>query len=262
MDIIFMKKHYQPTLIKVKLLTFCTRGLLIILSLVTFYGCQKTKETGSWSEKYDFIYDIQPIVFHYDHGILAGSYPQNQETTEVKFNDVCNYLGHVCLCGAGGYKVSEIAINSLKKPEETLEKGDFILISSRDHTVSDVISFVLGCSRRNDPEKNQYFINPDIEAPKREYHYFIGYPPQEKAVHVIYRKHLLIGNELMDRLWKVELTYEENPASVNQADLELYKNTMFTVVNDVLLNQKIGLFDVELIDYDEFLSILQQLKAD
>lgn len=59
-------------------------------------------------------------------------------------------------------------------------------------------------------------------------------------------------------VWKVELAYEENPASVNQADLELNKNTMFTVVNDVLLNQKNGLFDVELIDYDEFLSILKQ----
>ena len=232
-----------------------------ILLLVTFYGCQKTKKTGSWNKKYDFIYDIQPIVFHYDHGILAGSYSQNQETTEVKFNDVCNYLGHVCLCGAGGYKISEIALDSLTKPDEILEKGDFMLISSRDHTISDVISFVLGGSRRNDPEKNQYFIDPTIKTPKREYHYFIGYPPQRKAVHIIYRKHLLIGNELMDRLWKVELAYEENPASVNKADLELYQNTMFNMVKDVLLDQKDGLFDIELIDYDEFLSIIKRLKA-
>ena len=66
----------------------------------------------------------------------------------------------------------------------------------------------------------------------------------------------------MDRLWKVELAYEENTASVNQADLELYQNTMFTMVKDVLLDQKSGLFDVELIDYDEFLSILKKLKAE
>ena len=255
------KKHSQLTLIKIKLLTICTWGLFSILLLVTFCGCQKMKMTGPWNEKYDFIYDIQPIIFHYDHGILAGSYPGNQETTEVKFNDVCNYLGHVCLCGAGGYKISEIAINSLIKPGETLEKGDFILISSRDHTISDAVSFVLGCSRRNDPEKNQYFIDPKIEALRREYHYFIGYHPQEKAVHITYRKHLLIGNEMMDRLWKVELAYEENPASVNQADLELYQNTMFNVVRDVLLYPKNGLFDVESINYDEFLSILKRLKA-
>ena len=65
----------------------------------------------------------------------------------------------------------------------------------------------------------------------------------------------------MDKLWHVELAYEENPASVNQADLELYKNTMYTVVNNVLSDQKKGLFNVELIDYDEFQSILKQLKA-
>ena len=158
-------------------------------------------------------------------------------------------------------KISEIAINSLKKPKETLEKGDFILISSRDHTISDVVSFVLGCSRRNDPEKNQYFIDPKIEAPRREYHYFIGYPPQEKAVHIVYRKHLLIGNELMDRLWKVELAYEENPTYVSQTDLELYQNTMFNMVKDVLLDPQEDLFDVEMIDYNEFLSILNKLKA-
>lgn len=253
-----MKKYYQPKLINTKILIICSRGLLLILLSAAFCGCQKTKTTGLWHEKYDFIYDIQPIIFHYDHGILAGSYPQNRETTEVKFDDVCNYLGHVCLCGAGGYKISEIAINSLTIPTETLEKGDFILISSRDHTVSDVISFVLGCNRRNAPEKNQYFIDSEIEAPKREYHYFIGYPPQEKAVHIIYRKHLLIGNELMDRLWKVELAYEENAASVNQADLELYQNTMFNMVKDVLLDKKNGLFEVELIDYDEFQSFLKR----
>ena len=245
-----------------KLLTICIWGLVVILLAVTFYGCQKTKKAGPWNEKYDFIYNMQPIIFHYDHGVLAGSYLQNRETTEVRFNDVCNYMGHVCLCGAGGYKISELAVNSLKKPEEILEKGDFILISSRDHTVSDVISFVLGCTRRNDPEKSQYFIDSEIKAPKREYHYFIGYPPGKKAVHIIYRKHLLIGNELMDRLWKVELAYEKDPASVNKSDLELYRNTIFTVVKDVLSNQKEGLFDVELIDYEEFLSILKRSDGD
>ena len=253
-----MKKHCQPALIKIKLFKIRAFGLLLVLLSVLFCGCQETKEAGPWNEKYDFIYDIQPVILHYDHGILAGSYPQNQETTEIQFNDVCNYLGHVCLCGAGGYKISELAINALKKPEETLEKGDFILISSRDHTVSDVIAYILGCTRRNDPEKSHYFINPDIEAPKREYHYYIGYPPQEKAVHIIYRKHLLIGNELMDRLWKVELAYEENQASINQTDLELYQNTMLQLVTNVLLDQKTGLFEIELIDYDQFLAMLKK----
>lgn len=234
--------------------------VLPLISLLMLLGsCQKSPASGSWNEKYDFIYDLQPITFHYDHGIIAGSYPSNHETTQISFDDVSHYLGHVCLCGAGGYKISETAINTLTESGENLERGDFILISSRDHTVSDVIAYVLGCSRRNDLLKNQYFIDSSIEAPKREYHYYIGYPLQNKAVHILYRKHLLIGNELMDRLWKVELVYEEDSSTVSSEDIKLYQDTMYQMIQDVLLNQKDGLFTVETINYAEFLSILNPL---
>jgi hypothetical protein len=236
-------------------------GLSLSFLCVLFSGCNETKNAETWNEKYDFVYDLPPIVFHYDHGILAGSYPGNRETVTIQFNDVSKYLGHVCLCGAGGYKISEKAINMLNDSKEPLERGDFTLISSRDHTVSDVVAYVLGCSRRSDPGKNQYFVDSGIKAPKREYHYYIGYSPTEKAVHVIYRKHLLIGNQLMDSLWKVELGYEENPANVSREEFELYQNTMYNMVKNVLLDQKEGLIEVEPIDYDKFQEILEGLKA-
>lgn len=235
-------------------------ALLVVILVIFFSGCNETKKSD-WNKKYDFIYNLSPIVFHYDHGILAGSYPGNRETTEIHFNDVSKYLGHVCLCGAGGYQISKKAINLLNDPGEPLERGEFTLVSSRDHTISDVIAYVLGCSRRNDPGKNQLFVDPSIEAPKREYHYYIGYAPTKKAVHVVYRKHLLIGNQLMDSLWKVELAYEEDPATVSKADAELYQNTMFRMVSDLLLDRKEGLIAVEPIDYDAFRAMLEKLKA-
>lgn len=238
-----------------------------LLLLLLFIACNQTdsqigKTKSRWNQKYNFIYDIPPITFHYDHGILAGSYVPGGETTEVRFDDVSSYLGHVCLCGAGGFRISQLALNLLKENEQLLEKGDFLLISSRDHTVSDVIAFVLGCSRRNNLENNQYFVDDTIEAPKREYHYFIGYPQLKKAVHILYRKHLLIGNELMDRLWKVELAYDENPADVAPADLKLYQDTMVDMVTEVLKGQKEGLFEIEPIDYDIFLSHINRLKKE
>ena len=240
----------------IKITALCT---LLILNL---YSCsQKTDNETPWNEKYDFIYDISPIVFHYDHGILAGSYPADRETTEVNFNDVSRFLGHVCLCGAGGYRIAQIAVNLMNDTEKPLEKGDFTLISSRDHDISDAAAYVLGCVRRNDPDKNQYFIDQSIEAPKREYHYYIAYHPQKQAVHIIYRKHLLIGNEKMDRLWKVELAYEEDPASVNQTDIELYQNAMLQVVKDVLLDKKEGLFEAKSIEYEEFLQRLNRINT-
>ena len=227
---------------------------------VTLFS-QTINNESPWNKKYDFIYDIPPILFHFHHGILAGSYPPNQETIEVSFNDVSCFLGHVCLCGAGGYHISQIATDLIKRTGEPLEREGFTLISSRDHTVSDVIAYVLGCSRRNNPEKNYYFIDETINAPKRVYHYYIGYHPQKKAVHIVYNKHLLIGNELMDRLWKVELAFDKNPHSVNQADIELYQDTMEDIVKEVLLDQKKGLFEVKPIEYDEFLSRLSKLKS-
>ena len=224
--------------------------------------CETLINNGSpWNEKYDFIYDIPPIIFHYHHGILAGSYPRGQETMEISFNDVSRFLGHVCLCGAGGYQVSQIAVDLMKGTGEPLEREGFTLISSRDHTVSDVIAYVLGCSRRNNPEKNHYFIDESIKAPKRVYHYYIGYHPQKKAVHIVYNKHLLIGNELMDRLRKVELAFDNDPASVNKADIKLYQDTMEDVVKDVLLDQEKGLFEIQPIEYDEFLSQISKLKT-
>lgn len=130
---------------------------LLILNLGLSFGSQKVVKGTHWNKKFDFIYDIPPIFFHYYHGVLAGSYQPGQETAEVSFNDVSSLLGHVCLCGAGGYRISQIAVNLMKGNEKTLEKGEFTLVSSRDHTVSDVIAYVLGCSRRNDPEKKSLF---------------------------------------------------------------------------------------------------------
>lgn len=235
--------------------------ILLVLTACNPSDSETDKIESRWNQKYDFIYNVPAIRFHYDHGVIAGSYVPGQETTEVRFSDVSSYLGHVCLCGAGGYRVSQLAENLLKEDRRSLEKGDFTLISSRDHTVSDVIAFVLGCTRRNDPEKNQYFIDETIEVPKREYHYFIGYHPQKRAVHVVYRKHLLIGNEQMDRLWKIELAYDQNPADVDPSDMKLYRETMVDMVNEVLLGQMEGLFEAKLIDYDKFLSQLSRLKS-
>jgi len=238
----------------------------IVFSLLVLAACEQTdSQFGSespWNSKYNYIYTVPSITFHYDHGVLAGSYEPGCETTEVQFNDVCSYLGHVCLCGAGGYKISQLAENLMSEDEQLLEKGDFTLISSRDHTISDVIAYVFGCTRRNDPEKNQYFIDDTIEAPRREYHYFLGCHPQKKAVHIVYRKHLLIGNEKMDRLWQVELAFDHNPGDVSRSDLKLYQVTMADMVSEVLTEQKEGLFELELIDYDEFIKDLNHLKSE
>ena len=243
-----------------KMLKYLLPISILISTVLGAAESQSETDRSRWHRKYDFIYDLPAITFHYDHGVLAGSYEPERETTEIRFDDVSSYLSHVCLCGAGGFRISQIAGEALREDDAPLEKGDFLLISSRDHTVSDVIAYVLGCSRRNDPEKNQYFIDESIEAPRREYHYYIGYPLDKKAVHVIYRKHLLIGNELMDRLWQMELAYDCNPADVTPSDMKLYQDTMVEMVREVLTGKKEGLFEVESIDYNSFTSHLSRLR--
>ena len=65
----------------------------------------------------------------------------------------------------------------------------------------------------------------------------------------------------MDSLWKVELAFDKDPASVNKDDVKLYQDTMLEVVNEVLLGQEKGLFEAKLIEYDEFLSRMSKLKS-
>ena len=249
-------KHLKfPTILITGILLFA-----FVTIPVTLFS-QTINNESSWNEKYDFIYVVPPIIFHYHHGVLAGSYPPGQETAEISFNDVSCFLGHVCLCGAGGYRISQIVTDLMMEPGNPLEREGFTLISSRDHTVSDVIAYVLGCSRRDDPEKNHYFIDDSINTPKRVYHYYIGYHAQKKAVRIVYNKHLLIGNELMDRLWKVELAFDEDPDSVDKDDMKLYQDTMVDMVEEVLRGQEKGLFEVEPIEYDEFLSRISKFRS-
>lgn len=244
-----------------RLFQICVICFLLIFPATSSFSSQAVDSQSPWNENYDFIYEIPPIRFHYDHGILAGSYAPGHETTEVSFNDVSRYLGHICLCGVGGYRICQIAVDMIGEGDSLLEKGEFSLISSRDHTVSDVIAYVLGCSRRSNPQENQYFIDRNIDTPKREYHYFIGYHPTKKAVHIVYRKHLLIGNEQMDRLWRIECTYDVNPGSVSEDDLKLYQDTMVDMVKGVLLDQREGLFEAEMIDYNDLVSRKNKLQT-
>ena len=220
----------------------------------------KTQAPGRWNPKYDDLAALPPIVFHYDHGVLADSYPEGVETLALRYEDVCAQLGHVCLCGAGGYRIAGLAEAALRAGSALLERGDFVLISSRDHTVSDVIAFVLGCTRRSDPENSQYFIDDTITPPRREYHYYIAYPPTKSAVQVIYRKHLLIGHEEMDHLWDIELAYERDPDSITPGEKHGYQAAMEQMVRDVLFDKVPGLITVAPVDYEEFEKRLERVR--
>ena len=230
-------------------------GISSVIGLaIGLVGCQSPQAgpTMRWHEKHAYVRDVPPIVFHYDHGELAGSYPDGVETVAVEFDDVCAQLGHVCLCGAGGFRIADDIVAALRAGGPPLERGDFVLISGRDHTVSDVIAFVLGCVRRNAADRNQYFIDASIKPPKREYHYYVAYPPAQTAVRVIYRKHLLIGNEKMDQLWQIELAFEHTPSEVSDEDINRYREAMLQMVQDALFNRIPNLVTVERIPYEEF----------
>lgn len=233
-------------------------GLLALL-LGGCHGAQM-RALNRWNPEYADLTALPPIVFHCDHGVLADSYPEGVETLAVRYEDVCAQLGHVCLCGAGGYRIASLAEAALRSGSPPLEREEFVLISSRDHTVSDVIALVLGCARRGDPEQNQYFIDNSINPPRREYHYYIAYPPAQSAVQVIYRKHLLIGHEEMDRLWDIESAFERDPNSVTPAEMQRYQQAMVQMVRDVLFDQMPRLITVTPVEYEEFQARLGRLR--
>ncbi|HEX37341.1 MAG TPA: hypothetical protein ENG70_00535 [Candidatus Cloacimonetes bacterium] len=202
-----------------------------------------------WHKDYNFIYDIEPLIFNYPHGVFTGSFSEGITTYQLSFEDVCTFLGHVCLCGAGGYKIVQHAINQLSD-SEVLERDQFMLQSSHDHTISDVAAFILGCPRRNDPKKNRYSIKPESTLERRVYRYKIGYEPSHKAVEILYHKHLIIGNDKMDELWKIEKALDTQPESVSENNKITYRNAMIKMVRNVLFDKVQGLFEIKEIAYN------------
>jgi len=243
---------------------WAVRGMVLLGGLLLLAGgcCGPRAGTANeWHADYAEALAVPPIVFHCDHGVLTGSYLEGVETVTVRYKDVCAQLGHICLCGAGGYRIASQAVEALRRRWAPLEREEFILISAKDHTVSDVIGSVLGCVRRASAEKSQVFIDESVTAPRREYHYFIGYPPSERAVHVVYRKHLLIGHDKMDELWKIELAFEDDPSSVSAEDVGRYQEAMRQMVHDVLLDRVPGLITVESMPYEEFQARLDAVRS-
>lgn len=196
-----------------------------------------------WHKDYNFIYDVEPLRFAYPHGVFTGSFRENITTCHLSFVDICAFLGHVCLCGAGGYRIAQQAIDKLSNGV-ILEKDRFIIQSSHDHTISDVVAFILGCSRRNDPKKNRYFIKPDTTLDRRVYRYIIEYEPTHKAIEIIYRKHLLVGNEKMDDLWKIEKALDAQPESVSEQEKTIFRISMIEMVRNVLFDEIPDLFEI------------------
>ncbi|RKY55498.1 MAG: hypothetical protein DRP89_03170 [Candidatus Neomarinimicrobiota bacterium] len=175
--------------------------------------------------------------------------------TEIRFDDVCAYLGHVCLCGAGGYRIATLVVDSLSKNYGLLERGEFVLVSSRDHTISGVIAYILGVSKRQDKEKSTYFIDNSIEAPRREYHYFIGSRETKTAFHVTYKKYNLIGHAAMDSLWKIEKQFDIDPASVHESDIKKYGKAMEKMVREVITGKRDSdLFEIKGVSYEDTFS--------
>ncbi len=242
----------------IKISSVCTA--IVLLPILTGCGLSQAKHSSRWNTDLAYVHDITPITFHYDHGVLAGSYPEGEQTVDLEFDDVCAKLGHVCLCGAGGFRVAGKAAAALGNDNTPLKRDEFILISSRDHTVSDVIAFVLGCVRRKDVDRCSYFIDDSITALRREYHYYIAYEPTETAVHVVYRKHLLIGHEKMDELWKIETSFDRDPQSVSADDVNRYRKAMRKMVEDVLLGKVPNLITVEPVPYCDFTRLLDIAK--
>ncbi|MBN2017783.1 MAG: hypothetical protein JW794_06640 [Candidatus Cloacimonetes bacterium] len=202
-----------------------------------------------WHPDYDFVDEVEPIKLSYPHAVFTGSFKQGISSYSLSFRNVSSFLGHICLCGAGGYRITQLALEYINTDHTPLEKDRFTLISSKDNTISDVIAFILGCPRRNDSQKNQYFIDETIETKRREYIYRIEYHPLKKAVQILYRKHLLVGNEYMDELWEIEKALDKKPESVSKKDKIIYRTAMIKMVRNVLFDEVPGLFEVKEISY-------------
>ena len=221
--------------------------LLICWIFSILYPSISFSQTEQW--RFSYLDSIPSLIFLNPDGQFSGSYALGKEDIEITIQDCGKYAGQLCICPAAGFRIATLGIQHLFQKDELPTRSDFYLITSKDHMVSDVVSYILGVNRRIDSTKATYFVDPSIKTEHREWHYFIIRKDDMKACHIIYVKRDLIPNEENERLKGIEERFERGLITAEEE--RYFGDRMSELVKEILKGKKDHLFKIKPISYPE-----------
>jgi len=128
-----------------------------------------------------------------------------RETIRLRFQDAALVTGQPCLCVAGGFEVVRLALPLLTGPDGRLPaRGEIGLVASRDHAVADVVAFLVGAVRREDPGRSTMRLDPTLSPRPGTWVFVLVAPGTERAARVTWDRTALWTEDERRRLAAIE----------------------------------------------------------
>ncbi len=218
------------------------RKTFVVLALV--FGCSTFALAGArWAQ--DFYFEVEPIKIKEPMAVVVGSTRPGEEIFEINLTDVGMYMGHICPCVAGAYKLTKLGLEALYE-SEVPERGNIRVVANSPSAVLDVASYITGarsfygCEERH---RGDLAVDENLEARKGDIAVIFQRKDTGKTVRVVFHKSILCSPEKksLEKVVKEKIVLGE----ATEEEAERFWKSEQEEAKRILFNPASGLFEVE-----------------
>lgn len=194
---------------------------------------------------HDLYFEVEPIKIKDPLSVLVGSTRPGEEIFEIGLTDVGMYIGHICPCVAGAYRVTQLALELLYK-NELPERGGIRVAANSPSAALDVASYITGarsfygCEERH---RGDLAVDRSLESNSEDMIVTFQRKDTDEAVKVVFHKSILCSQEEKAAEETVKEKIMEGEAT--EEEVEWFWKTKQKEVKLILFNPPVGLFEVE-----------------
>lgn len=196
-----------------------------------------------WAQ--DFYSEVKPIKIRDPLSVVVGSTKPGDEIFEIGLTDVGMYIGHICPCVAGAYRLTQLGLDAIYEKEFPV-RGNIRVAANSPSAVLDVASYITGARSFygcDEVHRGDLAVDENLEARKGDIVVIFQRKDTGRAVKVVFHKSVLCPPENMSPEKTVKEKIMEGEAT--QEEAEWFWKTEQEKVKQILFNPPSGLFEVE-----------------
>ena len=224
------------SVLKNKILRLVSLTLFLFIWTITAFAGVK------WSQS--FYSTVEPIKIKDPMAVVAGSTKPGENIFKIEIEDVGMYTGHICPCVAGGYKLTQLALEALYGTQIP-ERGEIRVVANASSEPLEVVSYITGVRAfyGEEADKSDLVVDKNLNEEKGDVIIIFQREDTNKTVKVTFHKHLLSSPEERGKCKILKKKIVEGKAT--QEEKEHFWKTKQEKVKKILFDPPEGLFEVE-----------------